>query len=260
MRKTYSLLLVVGILTGLLANGTPSQAASAKLNKKKLSLKAGSSYTLKVKRASGKVKWSSNKKSVATVSSKGRVKAIKAGKAKITARTGSKKLTCNVTVKKRPIGKGTKASPKSAYNSNTFTYYEEGKKIGKITIKLERFESGSAAASLAKKSSGNLVPKPDQEYLYFRFRITYHSGSQTIKAKDIFNYYYNIYGNNSKKQMTNLDWGFFFEDVDDLGQALLSPGNTVVCGKAVLVSRGFAPYTYRIPTGKNTYTWFTTEK
>ena len=93
-----------------------------------------------------------------------------------------------------------------------------------------------------------------------RFKITYHSGTQTIKAKDVFNYYYNIFGANSTKQMTNLDWGFFFEDVDDLGQVLLSPGNTITCGKAVLVNKGFAPYTYRIQTGKNTYSWFTTAR
>ena len=64
----------------------------------------------------------------------------------------------------------------------------------------------------------------------------------------------------SEQTLQNLDWGFFFEDVDDLGQVLLSPGNTITCGKAVLVNKGFAPYTYRIQTGKNTYSWFTTAR
>ncbi len=260
MRKQYSLLLITGLIAGLLYTPVSTNAATIKLNKKKLSLYPGNSAVLKVKGTSAKVKWSSGKKSVATVSGKGKVTALKAGKAKITAKTGTKKLFCTVTVKKRPLGKGTKASPKSAYNTNSFTYYEEGKKIGKMSMTLQYFASGSTAAKMAKKNSTNLVPKANQEYIYFRFRITYHSGSQTIKAKDVFNYYYNIYGNNSTKQMTNLDWGFFFEDVDDLGQVLLSPGNTVTCGKAVLVNKGCSPYTYRIQTGKNTYTWFTTEK
>lgn len=101
----------------------------------------------------------------------------------------------------------------------------------KISMQLESFASGAESAKLAKKNSSNLVPKSNEEYLYFRFKITYHSGTQTIKAKDVFNYYYNIFGANSTKQMTNLDWGFFFEDVDDLGQVLLSPGNTITCGK-----------------------------
>lgn len=260
MKKTYSLLLILGLMAGLVYNSPQMQAASAKLNKKKLTLTAGNSYTLKVKGTSGKVKWTSSKKSVATVSAKGKVKAIKAGKAKITAKADKKKLVCNVTVKKRPLGKGTKASPKSAYESNTFTFYEEGKKIGKITMKLERFVSGDAATDLARKNASNPIPAADEEYLYFRFKITYQSGTQTIPAKDVFNYYYNIFGNNSSMQMNNINWGFFFESVDDLGQVLLSPGNTVVCGKAVLVKKGYAPYTYRIQTGGNTYTWFTTEK
>lgn len=170
------------------------------------------------------------------------------------------KADLRLTVKNRSLGKGTKASPKSAYNNNSFTFYEEGKKIGKISMQLESFASGAESAKLAKKNSSNLVPKANEEYLYFRFKITYHSGTQTIKAKDVFNYYYNIFGANSTKQMTNLDWGFFFEDVDDLGQVLLSPGNTITCGKAVLVNKGFAPYTYRIQTGKSTYTWFTTAR
>lgn len=260
MRKTCSLLLVLGLLATLAYTDVPAEAATVKLNKTKLTLYTGGSYTLKVKGTSSNVKWSSNKKSIATVSSKGKVTAMKAGKVKITAKIGTKKLRCTVTVKKRPLGKGTKASPKSGYVSNTFTYYQEGKKIGKITMKLERFESGSAAAKLAKNNSTNPAPTAEQEYIYFKFKITYVSGSQTINAKDVFNYYYNIFGSNSTKQMDNLDWGFFFENVDDLGQTILSPGNTITCAKAILVNKGYAPYTYRIQTGKNTYTWFTTEK
>lgn len=260
MRKTYSMLLVIGLLAGLVHAESSSQAATIKLNKTKYSMLPGSSYTLKIKGTTKKAKWSSNKKSVATVSSKGKVTALKAGKAKITAKIGRKKLNCTITVKKRPLGKGTKASPKSAYASNSFTFYEEGKKMGTITMKLERFASGDEAAELALNNSANPVPTSEQEYIYFKFKISYSSGSQTIKVKDVFNYYYNIFGNNSTKQLTNLDWGFFFENVDDLGQTLLSPGNTITCSKAILINKGCAPITYRIQTGKNSYTWFTTER
>lgn len=125
-------------------------------------------------------------------------------------------------------------------------------------MKLLRFESGESAAQMARANSSNPVPEANQEYIYFKFQIKYNSGTQTIEAKDIFNYYYNIYGDNSTRQLTNLDWGFFFEPVDDLGTVLLSPGNTVTCGKAILVEKGYSPITYRIQTGKNSYTWFTT--
>ncbi|MCH5268591.1 MAG: Ig-like domain-containing protein [Lachnospiraceae bacterium] len=82
-----------------------ARAASVKLNKKSANLWVGDALQLKVKKAKKKVKWSSNKKSVATVSSKGKVKAKKAGKAVITAKVGSKKLKCNVTVKKTQLSK-----------------------------------------------------------------------------------------------------------------------------------------------------------
>lgn len=75
-----------------------TRVASLKINKKKLTLARGKSYRLKIKNAKQKVKWSSNKKSVATVSKKGIVKAKKKGKAVIIAKIGNKKLKCKVTV------------------------------------------------------------------------------------------------------------------------------------------------------------------
>lgn len=89
-------------------------SAKTKLNKSKLTLYVGKTSKLKVKGAK-KVKWSSNKKSVATVSSKGVVRAKKAGKAKITAKVGKKKYTCNVTVK----GVAPVKKPANTTNANT---------------------------------------------------------------------------------------------------------------------------------------------
>ena len=81
----------------------PAHAASMKLSKTKLTLQVGEKQQLKVKnnKKGKKVKWSSSKKAVASVSSDGIVKARKAGSAKITAKIGSKKLTCKVTVKEK---------------------------------------------------------------------------------------------------------------------------------------------------------------
>ena len=58
--------------------------------------------------------------------------------------------------------------------------------------------------------------------------------------------------------MTNIDWGFDFEPVDDLKVTDLSPGNQIICAKAILVQKGCGPITYRIQNRKNSYTWFTT--
>lgn len=262
MKKTISLLLIFAMLCGIISivPVSSSEAATIKLSKTKKSMYAGSSYQLKVKGTKKKVTWKSSKKTVATVSKKGLVSAIASGSATITAKVSGKKLRCKITVTVKKTGKGTKASPKSAYVANTFNYYEEGKKKGKFSIQLLRFESGKTAASMAKNNSANVTPAKNQEYIYFKFKICYLSGTQTIEAKDIFNYYYNIYGSNSTKQLTNISWGFFFEPVDDLGTTTLSPGNKVTCGKAVLVEKGHTPITFRIQTGKNSFTWFTTAK
>lgn len=260
MKKLFSLFLTFSLIGSLGTSTVSAEAATMKLNKKTLTLAVGSTYTLKVKKASGKVKWKSSKKSVVSVSSKGKVTAKKIGSAKITAQAGGKKLTCKVKVK-APT-KGTIQNPLSAYSANTFTYYEEGKKRGRFTLKLLRFESGDAAAELAKGNSTNPVPDENEEYIYFKFQIQYHSGEQTVNARDVFNYYYNIYGANSTKQLKNLDWGFFFETVDDLGTTILSPGNKIICSKAILVNKGYAPITYCVQTGSGTndLTWFTTAR
>ena len=87
----------------------PTQAAKKKpaLSKKKAVITVGKTLTLKVKNISKKTKvtWKSKNKKIATVSKKGKVKAKKAGTAKITAsfRYQGKKYVknCKVTVKKK---------------------------------------------------------------------------------------------------------------------------------------------------------------
>lgn len=76
-----------------------------KINKIKKLLVVGQSVRLKVTGTSSKVYWSSSKKTVASVSSNGKVKAKKAGKAKITARVGSSKKHCMITVEAPRLNK-----------------------------------------------------------------------------------------------------------------------------------------------------------
>lgn len=84
-----------------------SQAAKKKpkLNKTRLTLYVGKTATLKVKNSKKKVKWSTSKKAVATVSKKGKVSAKKKGTATITAKVAKKKLKCKVTVKEKTVYK-----------------------------------------------------------------------------------------------------------------------------------------------------------
>lgn len=104
-RRFLAILLMLCIMVGLYPIHT--QAASVKLSATKMTLTVGCKKTLKVKNLPRKaaVTYSSNRKSVAKVSKKGVVTAVKKGSATITAKvvykTGKKqkKLTCKVTVK-----------------------------------------------------------------------------------------------------------------------------------------------------------------
>ena len=69
------------------------------LNKTKETLYIGDTSQLKLSGTSQKVKWSTSKKSVATVNSKGKVTAKKSGTATITAKLGKKSYKYKVTVK-----------------------------------------------------------------------------------------------------------------------------------------------------------------
>lgn len=73
--------------------------AAVKLNKTSLTLTVGQSKQLKLLGKTKNVKWTSNKKTVAIVSQKGKVTGKKAGKAVITAKYANKKYSCKVTVK-----------------------------------------------------------------------------------------------------------------------------------------------------------------
>ena len=102
MKRKLSLHLITVMLAVVIVAASSVCIHAASISAKKLTLEKGESASLKV--SGVKVKWSSSKASVAAVSSKGKVKAKKPGKAKITARKGNRKWTCTVTVKKASGG------------------------------------------------------------------------------------------------------------------------------------------------------------
>lgn len=77
---------------------TDVQAASPKLSSSKLTLSRGQSHKLRMKNTKKKVVWRSSRKSVASVSKNGTIKAKNTGTATITAKIGKKKYKCQVTV------------------------------------------------------------------------------------------------------------------------------------------------------------------
>ena len=102
--KNIAMILTMALTAGLCQTAAPSQAATPKLSAKKLTMKVGKTAALKVKKTSKKAKWSiaSGKKNIRLTAKKKtsvKVKAVKAGKAKISCKIGKKKLICKVSVK-----------------------------------------------------------------------------------------------------------------------------------------------------------------
>lgn len=152
-KKILTLLLAVVMLITILPVQTQA-ASKGKLNKTKATIYVGSNTTLKLSETSKKITWSTSKKSVAMVNSKGKVTAKKAGKATITAKVSGKKYNCkitvknpylsatsmNLTVKQRYTLKltGTSVTKYSSSNRSIATVTSRGKitarKAGKTTI------------------------------------------------------------------------------------------------------------------------------
>ena len=135
MKKMKKLLALLAVMLLVVCMAVPVSAAP-KISKKKATLKVGQTLQLKMSGTKSKVKWTSSKKSVATVSSKGLVKAKKKGSATITAKVGKKKYTCKVTVKNA-------SSSNSSFNGNTNTSTSSKKNV--VTYHAESTPYGAVA-------------------------------------------------------------------------------------------------------------------
>ncbi len=98
MKRLLSVILIL-----VLATASPVVARAQEnisISVKKMELVHGDTFTLKLLNAKEKttIVWNTTNKNVATVSSEGVVSADNCGKAIITAKVGSKKYTCKITV------------------------------------------------------------------------------------------------------------------------------------------------------------------
>lgn len=144
MKKKLKLLTIFAVaLTLVFTTTITASAATVKLNKTKATLYVGQTVTLKVQNTSNTVKWSTSKKSVATVSAKGKVTAKKAGTAKITAKVNGKKYTCKITVKNKV---GTRQNPADAWKGVNISTY-----TGKYYFKLNNLYRHSNAIDKLKE-------------------------------------------------------------------------------------------------------------
>ena len=91
---TAILLICTGMLYGMQVNA----AGKVKISKTSLLLLEGKTKKLQIKNTKKKVKWSSTNEKVATVTAKGKVKAISSGTCTIKAKVNNKIFRCTVTV------------------------------------------------------------------------------------------------------------------------------------------------------------------
>lgn len=107
MSKTLYRAGLVTLILILLVAFTPeifsgeAYAKTIKLNKKTLYMSKGSTYQLKVKGTTAKVKWKSSNSKIVSVSKKGKLKAKAYGIAKISAKVKGKTLKCKVKVERK---------------------------------------------------------------------------------------------------------------------------------------------------------------
>lgn len=147
---------------------------SPNLSKTKVTLYKGKAATLKMENTSQTYTWSSSDKTIATVTSKGKVTAKKAGSVKIYAKSASgKKFSCTVTVKNATSSGDSDYAKLSKYKvvvrtgyyetlyfngSSDVTYESTNKNVFKIassgngTIKIKGVSKGTAYL-LAKQGS-----------------------------------------------------------------------------------------------------------
>lgn len=108
MSKKFRKWLSVFLVLALAVAGVPQNASAKEIKLKNTAGKTktmaiGSTFQIETNLSASSLKFSSSKKSVASVSSQGLVRAEKKGKATITIRSGKKKLNLKITVKK-PVG------------------------------------------------------------------------------------------------------------------------------------------------------------
>ncbi len=139
MKKVFAFVLALAmILTTYQPTATYAATKAPTISAKKMTLQVGSKKTLTVKNAgkNATLKWSSNKKTVAAVSKKGVVKAVKAGTANVKCKvvTKSKKhytLTCKVTVKNAAVSK-------TVSTQKALTSALKDKNVKNLTIKTDK--------------------------------------------------------------------------------------------------------------------------
>lgn len=160
----------------------PSQAwAQPSINKSEVSIYVGKSVTLKVRNTTKAVSWKSSKKSVATVSSKGKVSGVKAGKATITAKVAGQSFKCAVTVKKPTLNRTSLGmEEEDTYNLKAYGFTAKSYKSSNTAVAVVS-KKGVVTAKAAGKATITCTSSDKKTY---KCTVTVKSG---LSEKSVYN-------------------------------------------------------------------------
>lgn len=144
MKRTYLNYFLLGIFIFLLLAGVSSYSVNAEASPL-IKMNPGQSKKMILPKGWKRAKWSSSKKTVARINSKGVVKAVSPGKAVITASVFKKKYKCTVTVEYEEMKDSEK--PKDSEKIKDSEKRKDGEKM-KIQVGDTTF-----TATLAENSS-----------------------------------------------------------------------------------------------------------
>lgn len=151
---------------------------------------------------------------------------------------------------------GTRSNPIDASAPITLDLVEYDENIGNFTIQLLDYYDGEDAWSyIDKYSLYAQPPQAGEEYIYFRFYISYNYGSEEVCTANVVDYFSNLYNSASNQNIENLNWENPDNGLENMVSVYLYPGGKTECQTAILIKSGNTPVTYRIPTGFNKKTW-----
>lgn len=161
MSKLFKSMLSVFLAVFMVASLAiiPSSAAAPKLSKTSVTVTKGYQTTLSVSNASGSITWSTGDKSIATVSSKGKVAGKGPGTTYVYAKTGGTTLKCKVTVVASKItANKSSVTFDKAGDTATVTFTVKGSHSG-ITIGSTDRSVATASFSPARWDGNNVTVK-----------------------------------------------------------------------------------------------------
>lgn len=183
MKRIICLIGILGLLAGVCMDHDVAELKEKPvLNKKTATLTVGKKVTLKLRNYNRKTRWSSSRKAVAVVSSRGVVTAKKTGSARITARAGGKKYVCRVTVR----AKSSKKSSTGSYARSVLELVnKERAKEGLGALKLDTSLCRVAKLRAEEITENFDHTRPDGSNCFTILKennISYHAAGENIAA------------------------------------------------------------------------------